>query len=197
MNKILITIVTFIFCLTSSFVWSADYNKGVTALEKDDFVNAIRELLPLAEKGDIMSQALVGSLYERGQGVPQDYKIAVKWYALAAEQGLDTAQHNLGVMYSDGKGVIQNYKTAIKWFKLSAQQGTLRSQHNLSLIYAKGEGVLQNYIYAHMWANIASSLGHTNAYKLRNKIEEQMTPADISTAQKLARECVEKKYKGC
>jgi len=24
-----------------------------------------------------------------------------------------------------------------------------------------------------------------------------MTPTDISTAQKLARECVEKKYKGC
>ena len=31
----------------------------------------------------------------------------------------------------------------------------------------------------------------------RDDVAKEMTPADISTAQKLARECVRKKYKGC
>jgi hypothetical protein len=33
--------------------------------------------------------------------------------------------------------------------------------------------------------------------KLRDDFEKQMTPADIFAAQKLARECVAKNYKGC
>jgi TPR repeat protein len=34
-------------------------------------------------------------MYEKGQGVSQDYKTAVKWYRLAAEQGNVDAQSNL------------------------------------------------------------------------------------------------------
>ena len=34
-------------------------------------------------------------MYDNGQGVPQDYKTAVKWYRLAAEQGHAAAQNNL------------------------------------------------------------------------------------------------------
>jgi len=35
-------------------------------------------------------------MYDRGQGVPKDYKEAVKWYRLAAEQGVPKAQFSLG-----------------------------------------------------------------------------------------------------
>ena len=35
------------------------------------------------------------------------------------------------------------------------------------------------------------------ASKNRDMVAKRMTPADISTAQKLARECVRKEYKGC
>jgi hypothetical protein len=35
------------------------------------------------------------------------------------------------------------------------------------------------------------------AVKKKDIVEKKMTPADLSTAQKLARECVRKKYKGC
>jgi len=48
-----------------------------------------------------------------------------------------------------------------------------------------------------MWWNISASNGDKSAVKNRDIVAKKMTPADISTAQKLARECVEKKYKGC
>ena len=60
-----------------------------------------------------------------------------------------------------------------------------------------GEGVLQDNIYAHMWWNIAASLGNETGKKNRDLIVQRMTPADISKAQQLARECVVKNYKGC
>ena len=41
-------------------------------------------------------------MYRNGEGVPQDYKEAVKWYRLAAEQGDAIAQTNLGIMYEYG-----------------------------------------------------------------------------------------------
>jgi hypothetical protein len=48
-------------------------------------------------------------MYEKGQGVPQDYKEAVKWYRLAAEQGYADAQTNLDAL-SKKKGVWEKVK---------------------------------------------------------------------------------------
>ena len=40
-------------------------------------------------------------LYQQGQGVPQDFALAVSWWQRAAEQGLADAQNFLGVMYDN------------------------------------------------------------------------------------------------
>ena len=64
-------------------------------------------------------------------------------------------------------------------------------------MYEYGEGVIQDNAYAHMWSNIAASNGDETAKTNRDMIAEQMTPAQIEEAQKLARECVAKEYKGC
>ncbi len=51
-------------------------------------------------------------MYEKGQGVPQDYAEAVSWYRKAAEQGdayAQTIRLVRRVMRSrDGEGVIQD-----------------------------------------------------------------------------------------
>ena len=85
----------------------------------------------------------------------------------------------------------------MKWHKFAAKQGNAGAQGNLGTMYAFGTGVLKDYVYAHMWGNIAASNGNENGGRLRDFVEKNMTPADISTAQKLARECVRKKYRGC
>ncbi len=64
-------------------------------------------------------------------------------------------------------------------------------------MYYNGRGVLKDNVHAHMWFNIAASLGHEQAPKRREFIEKNMTLADISAAQRLARECVANNYKGC
>ena len=127
-----------------------------------------------------------------------DFATALREWKPLADQGHGRAQNGMGVMHATGKGVPRNYKTAVKWFKLSAKNGDMRGQNSLGVMYEKGQGVIQDYVRAHMWLNIAaSSVNSKNASKNRDIVAKRMTPADISTAQKLARECVRKKYKGC
>ncbi len=100
-------------------------------------------------------------------------------------------------MYREGQGVHQNYKSAVKWYRLASEQGGADAQYSLGFMYREGKGVIQDNIYAHMWYSIAASSGKQNAVTNRHIVAKRMTPADIFTAQKLARECVRKKYKGC
>ncbi len=90
-----------------------------------------------------------------------------------------------------------DYATALREWTPLTEQGDAFAQGNLGAMYAFGTGVLKDYIRAHMWGNIAATNGNKLGAKLRDDFEKKMTPADISTAQKLARECVRKKYKAC
>lgn len=48
------------------------------------------------------AQWVLGTMYESGEEVQQDYAEALKWYRVAAEQGDANAQFNLGFMYNNG-----------------------------------------------------------------------------------------------
>ena len=197
MNRLLILPVLLLNLLVGNPAFSADFQKGMDAFDKEDYATALREWKPLAEQGYALAQNNLGVMYEKGQGVSQNYKTAVKWYTLAAEQGNPAAQFNLGQNHDKGEGVSQNYKTAVKWYTLAAEQGYALAQFNLGVMYDKGEGVIQDYVRAHMWGNLGASNGNENGAKLRDLVAKKMTPADISKAQRLARECVKKNYKGC
>jgi TPR repeat protein len=125
-----------------------DYKKGMKAYERGDYVAALRELRPLAKKGDAAAQLNLGNMYLLGQGVPQDYGEAVNWFRRAAEQPDGKAQHlaqiNLGNLYFNGLGVRQDYLEAAKWYRMAADQGDAEAQGNLGLMYAAGKGVRQD-----------------------------------------------------
>ncbi len=174
-----------------------DFQAGVDAYFDKDYKTALQEFIPSAEQGNSLAQFILGVMYYAGEGVPQDYKTAIKWYTLSAEQGNINAQYNLAQMYRKGEGVPQDYKQAVKWYRLSAEQGEEKAQNNLAVMYVNGNGVLQDYLLAHMWYNIAASNGGELSTENRDAIAKNMTPADISKAQDLARACVAKDYKGC
>ena len=100
-------------------------------------------------------------------------------------------------MYDKGKGVPKDYKTAVKWYRLAAEQGFADDQYNLGVMYQVGHCVLQDYVRAHMLFNMAAAAGYQHAFHNRDIVSKRMTPADISAAHKLARECCRKKYQDC
>ena len=71
---------------------------------------------------DAFAQFSLGVMYSNGEGVPQDYAEAVRWYRLAADQGDARAQLNLGVKYRNGEGTPQDFVEAHMWANLAASQ---------------------------------------------------------------------------
>jgi uncharacterized protein len=65
----------FLFC---GFVYGDDLNDGRVAYHRQDYKEAFRLWLPLAEQGNVEAQHHLGFLYADGQGVSQDKKEASK-----------------------------------------------------------------------------------------------------------------------
>jgi TPR repeat protein len=101
----------------------ADFQAGVDAYQKGDYVGAVKEWRPLAEAGDPIAQFNLGLLYLDGHGVPQSVAEAANWFRRAAEQDYTEAQHNLGAMYGSGQGVKRDYVQAYKWLNICAAKG--------------------------------------------------------------------------
>ena len=153
----------------------------------------VEQLCLDAEQGDADAQFLLGRRYFNGEGVPQNYQEAVKWFRLAAEQGDADAQFLLGRRYFNGEGVPQDYQEAAKWYRLAAEQGQADAQFSLGNMYALGEGVPQDDVQAHKWINLAALRTTTGelaeSYRSgRDKLAEQMVASQIAEAQRLARE---------
>ncbi len=123
------------------------------------------DFLKKAEQGDVDAQYNIGVIYDNGQGVPQDYKQAAKWYTKAAKQGHAFAQYNLALMHVDGQGVPQDHKQAAKWFTKAAEQGDAKAQYNIGVIYYKGQGVPQDYKQAVKWFTKAAEQGYIDAQR--------------------------------
>ena len=95
-------------------------------------------------------------------------------------------------------GAPQDYTEAVRWFRKAAEQGDGDAQNGLGFMYANGQGVPQDYARAYMWYDLAASRfspgeRRDKAVKNRDIVAEKMTPAQISEAQKLAREWKPKK----
>ena len=95
-------------------------------------------------------------------------------------------------MYDTGLGVPQDAAEAVRWFRLAAEQGHARAQYSLGVMYGTGEGVPQDNVEAHMWLNLAASrlsgADRERSVGARDRVAELMTPADLSEAQRRARE---------
>jgi uncharacterized protein len=181
-----IALVLSVMCLAVP-AW-ADFQAGMDANNRGDYATALREWRPLAEQGDALAQYNLGVLYRKGRGVPQDDVQARQWYEKAAAKGQAKAQYNLGILYFNGEGVPKDYQQALRWFRLAADQGEALAQTKIAIMYDEGQGMPQNVVQAHKWYNLAARNGDKPAAELRDAIANQMTPAQIAEAQKLARE---------
>jgi TPR repeat protein len=159
----------------------------------EDLPRVVRQTTERATHGNADAQLSLGVMYANGQGVPQDYAVALKWFRLAAAQGNAAAQYNLGLMYDAGHGVPQDYTAALKWYRLAAAQGDAAAEFNLGAMYSNGDGVPQDDVQAYTWftraaANAAPGTIRDKATSARDLVATHLTPAQMAEAQKLARE---------
>ncbi|MBT7487375.1 MAG: sel1 repeat family protein [Rhodospirillales bacterium] len=81
-----------------------------------------------ALKKEPEGQYQVGTMFEKGQGVPTNIVDAVKWYEAAAKQGHLAAQISLGKIYAGWQSAYQmDVLRARKWLLLATGQGSVKA----------------------------------------------------------------------
>jgi len=132
---------------------------GVQLFIPDNNRANLEDLKAKAKHGDAVAECTIGVMYKQGNGVPQDYVQAARWFQRAAKHGQDDAQFCLGELYQNGQGVKKDPAQAAKWFLKSASQGYGEAQYYIGRKYEDGEGVPKNSTNALKWYGEAAGEG--------------------------------------
>ena len=146
--------------LLTSPVASADFEAGLRAYQRGDYLTAYKEWLPLAEQGDVNAQHNLAIMHDRNSGTLGGNREAVKWYYRAAVQGDVEAQYKIGLIYAAGtRALPRDVVEAAKWFRRAAEQEHAEAQFQLGLMYLGGVGVPQDNEESRKWMERAERFG--------------------------------------
>jgi len=175
--------------LSVGFAGAADagvFEDAAVAADSGDFDTAFSLLHPLAEKGNVHAQGIIGAMHAYGQGIPQNYVEAVKWWTLAAQQGSESAAYSLGVMYTQGWGVPQDYAKAVEWYRVASLKNFASAEANLGFMYDQGWGIPQSFVEAAKWYLRAAKQGDISGqgnlgilYELGNGVTQDFVQAHM------------------
>ena len=149
----------------------ADIIPYFAALERGDYAEVLRNIQPLAEKGNAAAQSILGAMYLTGKGVAQDVAEAKGLFHKSADQGSAILQFKIGNVYRSGKGATRDRFEAVKWYRRAADQGSADAQLALASMYEEGEGaeyddVEYDEAEALKWYRIAADQGSAQAQYL-------------------------------
>lgn len=129
------------------------------ALSRGDHATAHRIYRSLADRGNVVAMTRLGTMYRAGQGMPRNYREALRWLDRAAALGSAEAQYQVGDMHLRGLGTEQDLLQAARYFSRAAEQGHARAQHVLGVHYKLGGGVARNYRKAAEWFGRSAAQG--------------------------------------
>jgi len=165
----------------SDSVLTATRQEVILAIQEAVQGTDVNRIPNRAGAGDSIAQYEMALRYADGDGVPQNYRDAMAWFAKASANGNANAQWKLGLGYIKGIGVPHNERKAVVWFKRAANQGDIRAQSALTDLYLSGRGVPRDYVRAYTWASIATGLQANDNDRLR-VIGSRMTAVQIEDA---------------
>ncbi len=119
----------------------ADVKTAYQQYKAGHYAQALQLALPDARKGHPQASELVGYLYMKGQGTPQNHKLAYEYLQRAAKAGQTNAQANLGVLLLNGWGTEKNLSQAFQFFEQAAQKDNPFAQVQAAKMLLIGQGV--------------------------------------------------------
>ncbi len=138
--------------------------KEAAALYSDEnFAAAYEIAVPLATKGDVKAQILLGEMYEFGRGRKIDISNAMQWYEMAAAQEHQGAMFRLGMLNLTGKAGSLDPSKAREWFTRAAAAGHMQASNELGLLYYQGNGVPASPVEAAKYIRKAAEAGLAQA----------------------------------
>ncbi len=137
----------------------ADTIRGDEASSRGQYSTAEREWRESALAGDGVAMLNLGTLYDTGHGVSQNFAEALSWYRRAADAGNPAAMFNVGAMYDNGRGTGTDRAEAVRWYAKAARRGNGRAAYAAATIYRDGDGIRQDKAAAIKFFRMAAAAG--------------------------------------
>ena len=162
-----------------------------------DLQNAEKLFRVAAEHGNSSAAYSLGEMYKDGNGVPQDLRLALSWFEKSLDLGNQKAAVILALLHLRGDiaGQIDPI-SALRYARPAADDGNSIAQWVAAValealaLEAGADNNRTVFIEAHKWSNLASTAAQEKisegAKEIRSRLEELMTPAEISQAQQAA-----------
>lgn len=93
----------------------------------------------LAERGNVDALLRLAKIYEKGEGVRQDYPKEIECLNKAISQNSAEAMFQLGRLYMLGLGVAKKKQTAIELFERASEQRHVKANYQLYSAYYDGD----------------------------------------------------------
>ena len=83
--------------------------------EKKNYATDASWFRTAAEEGNVIAQNEVGIMYAKGEGVPQNFVLAYKWFSLSAAQDGDTNNRDIIAAKMTPAQIAEAQKLARDW----------------------------------------------------------------------------------
>ena len=104
--------------------YKSQLEEAVSAIERKAYDRALSILQPLVDEEVPGAVAMLGFMYQCGEGVELDAPKAVGLLTRAVELGDGTAAHNLGTIYSVGlPGVERDTDKSRRYYRVAKEMG--------------------------------------------------------------------------
>ena len=123
--------------------------EGDRYYENGDYANALSAYRHDAKRGDPHALLSLCKMYDNGNGVGENDKLAFQYCMQSARRGNVAAQKYLGMMYYLGTGVPKDMKEARFWFNQAALSNEPDALYYVGIAYLKGIGGPKDPLHAH------------------------------------------------
>lgn len=128
------------------------------AADASEWAQAATACTKEAEAGSPAAQRILGTMYDKGTGVPMDPALAVSWYRKAAATDVE-AKFQLSRLMEIGRGTTRNEGEATALLREAAAAGLLKAQATLAFRLENGAGVKRDDAEAALWYRRAAERG--------------------------------------
>ena len=124
--------------------------------------NVSKALYNLVKASEYNGRAayLLGSFYDKGEGLPKKMENAIYWYEKGAALYDINACNRLAILYATGNGVKKNETKAFELLFTSADQGYPDAGYNIAMACHFGQGTIRNDSEAFKWLEKSASANH-------------------------------------
>ncbi len=177
MNRNIIKIITLVL-ITILSLWAIFYFYNIKSICTKELLNKAldkeeyQKIITCANKDVPDANTMLGVLYVKGQGAPQDYKKAMNFYQKAAKKEDSLAMIKIGDLYAIGLGVLQDYNQAILWYKKAIDENDVNSpeaMYSLSVAYGNktfnSEDKINDINSSIEWLQKAANNNHIRAIR--------------------------------